>query len=82
MLLWLTRCFIWVLVFMQLKMGRCAQLELPSKDDVTWDRTTPVTSGQVQPRTDFICLCPLTDSVMLISQPIMTADFWNTQLSD
>lgn len=71
----LTPCLIWVLVFMQLKTAHCAQLELPSTDSVTWDQTPPVTSAQVQPRADFICLCLLIDSqsVMLISQYIMSA---------
>lgn len=36
-------------VFMQLKMGHCAQLELPSRDDVTWCHITPATSASVQP---------------------------------
>lgn len=72
---WLIQCFIWVLVFMQLKMGCCARLKLPSTDDVTWDHTPPVTSAQVQPSTDFICLCLLIDSqsVMLVLQYIMAA---------
>lgn len=62
--------------------GMLCPAELSSKDDVTRDQTTPVTSAQVQPRADFICLCPLTDSqsVMLISQT--DHDSWNTQLSD
>ena len=71
----LTQCPIWVLVFMQLKTAHCAQFELPFTDNVTWDQTPPVTSAQVQPRADFICLCLLIDSqsVMLISQYIMSA---------
>lgn len=60
---------------MQLKMGRCALRELLSSDDVTWYYTLPVTSAQVQPSTDFICLCLLIDSqsVMLVLRYIMTA---------
>lgn len=59
---------IWVLMFMQLRRGRCAQLELSSTDEVTWDHMPPVTSAQVQPSPDFICLCLLIDrqSVMVI----------------
>lgn len=65
---------IWVLVFMQLKTGCCAQLELSYTDEVTWDQTPPVTSAQVQPSADFICLCLLIDSqsVMVILRYIMT----------
>lgn len=41
---------------------------------VTWDHTPTMTSTQVQPNTDFICLFLLIDScsVMLILQHIMT----------
>lgn len=64
----------WPGVFTQLKMGCCAQLKLHFTDKVTWDYSPPVTSTQVQPNTDFICLCLLNDiqSVMLIFQDIMT----------
>lgn len=65
--------------------GMLCPAEPSSKDDVTQDQTTPVTSAQVQPCADFICLCRRTDSqsVMLSSQTDHDRiDSWNTQLSD
>lgn len=73
----------WVLAFMQLKMGRCAQLELPSTDGVTWGHAPPVSSALVQPCAGSMCPCPLIDSqsIMLISQHAMTASTCGTHSS-
>lgn len=67
----------WLLVFMQLKTGCCARLELSSTDEVTRDHTLTMTSAQVQPSTYFTRSCLLTQSVcqsvMLLLQWITTA---------
>lgn len=60
--------------------GRCAQLELPSTDNVTRDQTPLVTSAQVQPSADFMFVSANGYVDLTIHHDCI--DFWKTQLSD